>query len=59
MPETVRRHISVVQEFLQRCFGRGPLRLHALGEQDITRLQRTSDPATSSRWQGSRSREPK
>ncbi len=38
MPETVRRHISVVREFLQRCFGRGPLRLHALGEKDITRF---------------------
>lgn len=38
VPETVRRHLSVVQEFLQRCFGRGPLRLHALGEKDITRF---------------------
>lgn len=38
MPDTVCRHIPVVQEFLQRCFGRGPLRLHALGEKDITRF---------------------
>ncbi len=36
MPETVSRHISVVQEFLDRCFARGPLCLHALGEEDIT-----------------------
>lgn len=38
MPETVSRHISVVQEFLDRCFARGPLCLHALGEEDITRF---------------------
>ncbi|MBI2894397.1 MAG: tyrosine-type recombinase/integrase [Deltaproteobacteria bacterium] len=38
MPETVRQHISVAQEFLQSCFARGPLRLHALGEKDITQF---------------------
>lgn len=38
MVDTVRRHVPVVQRFLLTCFGRGPLRLHALGEKDVTRF---------------------
>jgi site-specific recombinase XerD len=38
MPVTVAREVVVVQEFLRGCFGRGPLRLRALGERDITRF---------------------
>ena len=38
MSATVSRDVLVVQEFLASCFGRGPLRLHALGEKDITRF---------------------
>jgi len=38
MPATVSRDVPVVQEFLEDCFGRGPLRLHALGEKDVTRF---------------------
>lgn len=38
MTDTVRRHVPVVQQFLESCFGRGPLRLRALGEKDITRF---------------------
>lgn len=38
MSATVSRDVPVVQEFLESCFGRGPLRLHALGEKDITRF---------------------
>ena len=38
MVDTVQRHVPVVQQFLQTCFGRGPLRLHALGEKDVTRF---------------------
>lgn len=35
---TAQLHIAVVRQFLQGRFGRGPLRLHALGEKDITRF---------------------
>lgn len=38
MPATVSRDVPVVQGFLEDCFGRGPLRLHALGERDVTRF---------------------
>jgi site-specific recombinase XerD len=36
--DTVRRQVPVAQQFLQSCFGRGPLRLHALGEEGVTRF---------------------
>jgi len=35
---SVQWHVAVVLRFLQDRFGRGPLRLHALGEKDITRF---------------------
>ena len=38
MPATVSREVPVVQAFLESCFGRGPLRLHDLGEEDVTRF---------------------
>ncbi len=38
LPATVSRDVPVVQGFLESCFGRGPLRLHAIGERDITRF---------------------
>lgn len=38
MPTTVRRHVPVVQQFLESCFGGRPLQLHALGEKAITRF---------------------
>jgi site-specific recombinase XerD len=47
MPATVARDVPVVQGFLEGCFGRGPLRLHALGEKDVTRfVLRTADRVT-------------
>jgi len=36
--DTVRRQVPVALQFLQSCFGRGPLRLHALGEEGVTRF---------------------
>jgi len=38
MPATVSRNVSVVQEFLEGCFGCGSIRLHDLGEKDVTRF---------------------
>ncbi len=37
-PATVSREVPVVQQFLEGRFGRGPLRLHTLGEKDVTRF---------------------
>jgi len=37
-PTTVSRSVPVVQGFLESCFGRRRLRLHELGEKDITRF---------------------
>ena len=36
--ESAHRQVPVVEDFLRRSFGRAPLRLHALGEKDITRF---------------------
>jgi site-specific recombinase XerD len=36
--DTARRQVPVVERFLRTCFGRGPLRLHALGEGNVTRF---------------------
>ena len=37
-PATVRVMADVAREFIEGCFGRGRVRLHALGERDITRF---------------------